>query len=124
MVTVVRNGAALRKRWERCPSYAKMRPFLDTEVQARQHLNCEVAMSMALSPETEAGLVDGNLVEVECSADRNGKANGNADGGRNGVPQNAAADWLLHIDSDELFHIGEGTVHDHLQISIVTTCGR
>ena len=47
-------------------------------------------MSMALSPETEAGLVDGNLVEVECSADRNGKANGNADGGRNGVPQNTA----------------------------------
>ena len=51
-------------------------------------------------------------MEVEC-VDRNGKANGNADGGRNGVPQNTAADWLLHIDSDELFHIGEGTVHDH-----------
>ncbi len=77
LVTVTVHDAALAARWEACPSHARLSPFIDDEVQARQHLNCEVAMDMAVR----------------------------------GAP--APVDWLLHIDSDELFYTAAPNVCDH-----------
>ena len=77
-VTVTTHDAYLRERWKKCGSYQQLAPFIDDEVQARQHLNCEIAMELALS--------DYHYV-----------------------------DWLLHIDSDELFHTEKTSVVEHFQ---------
>ena len=47
-VTVVLHDESLRATWAaRCPSFPDMAPFAAAEVQARQHLNCEVALELA-----------------------------------------------------------------------------
>jgi hypothetical protein len=124
-VVVVRHDAALRARWSRCPSYARLRLFVDTEVQARQHLNCEVAMDMALSAAAAAAASEEEEEEEEREQEREQEQEQeqerNAEGeddslgvsGRKPGMTMPGIDWLLHIDSDELFHISEGSVRDH-----------
>ena len=38
---------ALRREWATLPSWARLQMYSDTEVQARQQLNCEHAMAQA-----------------------------------------------------------------------------
>lgn len=73
-VTAIRCDPALRSRWTSLRSWPAYRAHVDTEVMARQILNCELAIGMAA-----------------------------ADG----------LDWLLHIDSDELFLCEGGTAPEH-----------
>lgn len=75
-VTAIRCDDALRARWTTLSLYQKYRPHLDTEVMARQLLNCELAVQLA----APAGL-----------------------------------DWLLHIDSDELFFCEGASAPEHFQ---------
>ena len=63
-VTAMRSDQALRAQWTTLRSYARYRGHIESEVMARQILNCELAIRKA----AEAGF-----------------------------------DWILHIDSDELF---------------------
>ena len=121
VVTVIKHDAALRSRWVHCPSYAKMQPFLETEVQARQHLNCEVAMDMALA----FGARDKDVESFEENSDRDrGSSHYSETSATTNlcyssnissmVPTKCARiDWILHIDSDELFYISTGSVRDH-----------
>ena len=73
-VRVTRCDARTRELWRRMPSYQASRSFIDREVMARQTLNAELAIRMALE---------------------------------------ADIDWLIHIDSDELFYCPDIDVHDH-----------
>lgn len=77
-VTVIRHDDALRRLWESTPLFkdASVAGNVDAEVMARQVLNAQVAVSLAL--------------------ERN-------------------FDWLLHIDSDELFHSFDRGVGDYFQ---------
>ncbi len=65
-ITVIKNDGALKLKWQaNCPSYESLIPYIENEVQARQRLNCELALRFAYKKRY---------------------------------------DWLLHIDSDELFY--------------------
>ena len=75
-VTAIRCDGALRARWTGLSLYQKYRSHLDTEVMARQLLNCELAIGLAA---------------------------------RSGL------DWLLHIDSDELFLCDGDNAPRHFQ---------
>ena len=64
-VVVRVRDAALRREWRDLPSWARLELYADSEVQARQQLNCEHAARAAAA---------------------------------------AGADYLLHVDSDELLY--------------------
>ena len=65
-VTIFLPGDDLKSKWSTmCLSYSDLWPYVEDEVQARQRLNCEVALKEAYMKKY---------------------------------------DWLLHIDSDELFY--------------------
>jgi hypothetical protein len=46
-VTVIRRDASHKEREKQCKLYADLADCLESEVQARQQLNCEIAMEMA-----------------------------------------------------------------------------
>ena len=73
-VTIFLPDETTRTSWRMCPSFPKLKEYVETQVHARQRLNCEVALSVAL----KMGL-----------------------------------QWLLHIDSDELFYTPEPSVQEH-----------
>ena len=77
-VTIILNNDNLKSKWKTvCPSYESLTPYIEDEVQARQRLNCEVALNLAYE----------------------GKY-----------------DWLLHIDSDELFYMkNSSNIQSHFQ---------
>ena len=77
-VTIILNDDNLKSKWKTvCPSYESLTPYIEDEVQARQRLNCEVALNLAYE----------------------GKY-----------------DWLLHIDSDELFYMkNSSNIQSHFQ---------
>jgi hypothetical protein len=85
LVTVIVHDDALAQQWKECYSYHNLAPFVADEVQARQHLNCEIAMKLAL-------LENQNQIQIQNQID-----------------------WLLHIDSDELFYTKETSVLGHFQ---------
>ena len=104
LVTVVVNDARLTTQWQQCYSYPALHSFLADEVQARQHLNCEVAMQCALDHNKK---VTATTTTTTTSSSSNDDNTGEHGPGR--------IDWLLHIDSDELFHTTETTVVSHFQ---------
>ncbi len=73
-VTVIKHDATLRSQWLRTKSAVENYAFADREVMARQIMNAEVALQIALDQHI---------------------------------------DWLLHIDSDELFYSPHQSVADH-----------
>ena len=74
-VQVVPVDNVIVEKWKSLRKYRQYGPFIETEVRARQTLNAELALKMAL----EEGI-----------------------------------DWLLHIDSDELFWIPQPSITSHL----------
>jgi hypothetical protein len=75
-VTPIRCDAELRSRWPALRSFRTFGAHVDTEVMARQILNCELAIGMA----AQAGM-----------------------------------DWMLHIDSDELFFCEGNNAPEHFR---------
>lgn len=75
-VTVIKKDDALLDSWKSCPSYPVLKDIVASKVHARQRLNCEIALKLAL------------------------------DRGDN---------WLVHLDSDELFHTSAGCVEQHFR---------
>ncbi len=73
-VTAILSTPDIRARWSSLRSFVKYRDHIETEVMARQILNCELAIRMA----AEQGF-----------------------------------DWILHIDSDELFSCESGSAPEH-----------
>ena len=74
-VTIFLRGDDLKSKWSNmCLSYSDLLPYVENEVQARQRLNCEVALKEACKKKY---------------------------------------DWLLHIDSDELFY---SKLHDDISL--------
>ena len=73
-VTVILPDSTIKTSWRMCPSYPTLKHYVKTQVHARQRLNCEVALNIAL---------------------------------KQGIQ------WLLHIDSDELFYTPEPSVQEH-----------
>lgn len=78
-ITVIRGDDDLRRKWIESRSYKTfeiVRRFLDREIMARQILNVEIAMNLAVEKKI---------------------------------------DWILHIDSDELFYSPDQSVKKHFQ---------
>lgn len=73
-ITAVRHDTALRKKWLQTQAAVENYAFADKEVMARQLMNADLAMQMALSK---------------------------------------GINWLLHIDSDELFYSPGQSVMNH-----------
>ena len=111
LVTVVVNNARLTTQWQQCYSYPALHSFLADEVQARQHLNCEVAMQCALDHNKKVT----TTTTTTTSSSSSNSNNNNDDDDHTGEPGTGRIDWLLHIDSDELFHTTETTVVSHFQ---------
>lgn len=75
-VSAIRCDAGLRARWPALRSWGRVGAHVDSEVMARQILNCELAIGMAAT---------------------------------------AGYDWILHIDSDELFWCETGSAPEHFR---------
>jgi hypothetical protein len=75
-VTPIRCDEKLRRRWRALRSYPRFGGHVESEVMARQILNCELAIGMAAA---------------------------------------AGIDWILHIDSDELFFCEGNNAPEHFR---------